>query len=159
MVGFRLADKFNGVICMDLKEYIHNKIWILHIIDAATRYSAACLINTKDKNVVVSRIFQIWVGCFGAPKKIHTDNGGEFVNQVLEEMNEKLGIVTQTTPAESPFSNGVIERHHVVVYESMVKTMEDTKCDAAMALAWSVSAKKFSSECGWVQSEPVGVWF
>ena len=31
----------------DLKEYVHNESWILHLIDAATRYSAACMINTK----------------------------------------------------------------------------------------------------------------
>ena len=126
---------------MDLKEYIHNKTWILHLIDAATRYSAACLINSKNKDLVVSRIFQIWVGYFGAPKKFFSDNGGEFANEVMQEMNEKLGIVTETTPSESPFSNGLVERHHVMIYESMIKTMEDAKCDAAMALAWSVSAK------------------
>ena len=42
-----LADNFNQVACMDLKEYIHNKVRILHLIDAATRYSAECLIRTK----------------------------------------------------------------------------------------------------------------
>ena len=25
-----VANEFNEVVCMDLKEYIHNKIWILH---------------------------------------------------------------------------------------------------------------------------------
>ena len=47
VVGLPLAANFNQVVCMDLKEYIHNKVWILHLIDAATRYSAACLIKTK----------------------------------------------------------------------------------------------------------------
>ena len=48
IVGMRLADKFNQVVCMDLKEYIHNKCWILHLIDSATRYSDATLITTKQ---------------------------------------------------------------------------------------------------------------
>ena len=36
-VGLPLADNFNQVACMDLKEYMHNKVRILHLIDAATR--------------------------------------------------------------------------------------------------------------------------
>ena len=70
--------EFNDLISMDLKDYIHNEIWILHLIDAATRYSAACLIYSKKKDVVVSKIFQIWISYFGAPKKMQSDNGGEF---------------------------------------------------------------------------------
>ena len=46
VVGLNLANNFNQVVCMDLKEHIHNESWILHLIDAAMRYSAACLINT-----------------------------------------------------------------------------------------------------------------
>ena len=46
-VSLPLATKFNEVVCLDLKEYVHNKVWILHMIDAATRYSQAKLIKTK----------------------------------------------------------------------------------------------------------------
>ena len=42
IVGMPIANEFNEVLCMDLKEYKHNKVWILHLIDAATRYFAAC---------------------------------------------------------------------------------------------------------------------
>ena len=59
-VGLPVADRFNQVVSMDLKEHERGK-WILHMIDTATHYSAGCLINTKDKDVVVSKIFQIWV--------------------------------------------------------------------------------------------------
>ena len=107
---------------MDLKEFEHNRTWILHIIDSATRYSAACIIKTKKKEVVVSRIFQVWISYFGAPKKFLTDNGGEFANQVLIEMNEKLGVETATTAGESPWSNGIVERHNATLYEAMSKT-------------------------------------
>ena len=36
-----MSDKFNKVVSMDLKEYIHNKSWILNMSDSATRYSVA----------------------------------------------------------------------------------------------------------------------
>ncbi|XP_057305251.1 uncharacterized protein LOC130642182 [Hydractinia symbiolongicarpus] len=141
VVGIPLANTFNQVICMDLKVYEHNKQHILHIIDAATRYSAGCLIKSKHKDVIVSRVFRFWIAYFGSPSTILTDNGGEFSNEVLQEMNEKLNIETKTTAGESPFSNGIVERHNKILAETMFKTIEDTKCEPDVALAWALSAK------------------
>ena len=58
-VGLPLADDFNQVVCMDLKEYVHNVKWILHLLDSATRYSAACIIESKHKNVIVKNISHV----------------------------------------------------------------------------------------------------
>ena len=141
VVGMPLADRFNQVVCMDLKEYVHNELWIFHLIDAATRYSAACLIRTKNQDEIVRNIYQIWIAYFGAPKQFLSDNGGEFSNEKYREMNEKLNIETLTTAAESPFSNGVVERHNQILAEAFHKTLDDEKCDPKVALAWAVSAK------------------
>ena len=56
-------------------------------------------------------------------------------------MNEKLDIETSTTPGEAPFSNGIVERNNKILYESMMITMEDSKCGMSTTLAWAVSAK------------------
>ena len=141
VVGFPVAQDFNHVVFVDLKEIEKGKLWFLHLIDGATRYTMAVLINTKKKEVVVDRIFQCWIAYFGAPRRLHSDCGGEFVNDVLEEMNEKLGIEPSSTAGEAPFSNGMVERNNKIIYESMMKTMEDSKCEMSTALAWSVSAK------------------
>ena len=60
---------------------------------------------------------------------------------MYSEMNKKLGIETSATPGESPFSNGVVERNKKVLYEALMKTMKDAKCDVETALAWAVSTK------------------
>ena len=44
-------------------------------------------------------------------------------------MNKKLDIEAGKTPAESPFSNGELERNNKVLCEGLMKTMEDAKCD------------------------------
>ena len=82
---------FNNKVNMDLKEItgLPQKLWILHLIDSATRYTAAALIHTKKKEVVMEKIMAIWIAYFGAPNKFHSDCGGEFCNEVLEEMNHK----------------------------------------------------------------------
>ena len=34
-----------------------------------------------------------------------------------------------------------MERHNAILYEAMLKTLEDTQCEPGLALAWAVSAK------------------
>ena len=82
----------------------------LHLNDAATCYSADCLINTKHQDEIMSRIYSMWTAYFGCPRKFLSDNGGEFNNDSYREVNEKLNIETATTAAESPFSKGIVER-------------------------------------------------
>jgi transposase InsO family protein len=141
VVGMPLADNFNQVVCMDLKEHIHNQSWIFHMIDSATRYSAACIVYSKRAEEIIDSIFSMWITYFGAPRKFLSDNGGEFSNDSFREMTEKLNIEAMTTAGESPFSNGIVERHNLIIAESMKKTLLDIGCDPKMALAWAVSAK------------------
>ena len=55
VVSLPLANKFNQVVCLDLKEYVHNKVWILHMIDATTRYSQERLITSKRKEEIAKK--------------------------------------------------------------------------------------------------------
>ena len=141
VVGLPIAYDFNEVVCMDLKEIEHTKLWILHLLDAATRYSGASLVRSKRAEVIINSVFQNWIKYFGSPTKFLSDNGGEFANEQFREMNEKLGVETVTTAAESPFSNGTVERHNAVLAETMAKTKADTNCDNEMALAWACCSK------------------
>ena len=141
IVSMPLGKHFNDTVTLDLKEHVHNESWVLHLIDCFSRYSAARIIKSKKQEVIIKEIFLMWISYFGPPNRFMSDNGGEFNNGSYRSMNEQLNVVTCTTPAESPFSNGVVERHNLVVYENMKKVMQDEKCDAQTALAWAVSAK------------------
>ena len=44
IVGFPKGQRFNQCVCMDLKELIKGKKWILHLIDSATNYTAANIV-------------------------------------------------------------------------------------------------------------------
>ena len=58
---------------------------------------------------------------FGAPLSVLTDNGGEFNSQCFRDMAQNMNIVVQTTAAQSPWSNGLNERH--VTMESWEKRL------------------------------------
>lgn len=53
---------------------------------------------------------------------------------MLPEINEKLDTETSTTPGEVLFSHWIVERNNKILYESMMKTMEDSKCDMSTEL-------------------------
>ena len=142
VVGFPLAKIFNETTTMDLKEWFHDKkIWFLHMIDHSTRYSVSCVITSKGKELIVKKFFQYWIGVFGHPNNILIDNGGQFNNTEFQSLCENFNIRICTTAAESPWSNGLTERHNATFGLTVTKTMEDIKCDLQLTVSWAVSAK------------------
>ena len=69
------------------------------------------------------------------------DNRGEFANKKFIDMCESMNIRFMLTAAESPFSNGLVERHNLILSEMLDKTLEDHNTDFELALAWCVNAK------------------
>ena len=138
VVTIPLAKVFNQHVAMDLKDIGQKKI--LHMIDHATRYSAACVVSSKRKEVIVASVLRIWVSVFGSPKKILFDNGGEFRNEDVDDMAAKLNTTITSTAAESPWSNGINERHNGILGEMVMKTMEDSNCSFENALMWSIAS-------------------
>ena len=56
-------------------------------------------------------------------------------------MAQNLIIIVCTTPAESPWSNGLNEQQDGILGEMVKKTIEDTHNNFEIALAWAISAK------------------
>ena len=104
VVGFAWATDFNQTVGMDLKE-LGPSLWFLHIIDEFTRFSNAAII--RSKTAVIKKFLQCWISLFGAPQKVISDNGGEFDSNEFRNLCENFNITVKTTPAYSPWSNGL----------------------------------------------------
>ena len=137
-VGLPHATFFNETVAMDLKFY-KGKI-ILHLIDHLTRFSSAYVCKSKEPKEIIKGIFSCWIHVFGPPKKFLTDNGGEFANPMFLEMAESMNIRVLTTAAQSPWSNGLVERHNGVLACTLDKIMEECD-DLTTALSWAIHAK------------------
>ena len=72
-----------------------------------------------------------------------SDNGGEFANKKFIEMCKSMNIRFMLTAAESPFSDGLVERHNLILSEMLDKTLEDHNTDFELALVWCVNAKNY----------------
>ena len=123
---------------MDLHQ-LEPDMWYMHIIDEFTRFSNAHIIRHKDATVCI--FMKCWISMFGAPCKVFSDNGGEFISDEFVDMCEAFGMKMSTTPSYSPWSNGLCERHNQTLTNILLKIKEDVKCDWDTALAWAVSAK------------------
>ena len=118
---------------MDLKFY-NSKI-LLHLVDHCMQLSASSFIPNKNPDTILTFIFKIWVSVYGAPENFLTDNGGEFANA------KSLGITVKTTAADAPWSNGLIERHNMVLADMSNKVLDDTQCHPDLAISSCINAK------------------
>ena len=55
--------------------------WLM--IDHATTYSEGAIIHSKQKEVIIDKMFKHWISIFGTPKLFLSDNGGEFNNDTF----------------------------------------------------------------------------
>ena len=139
VVCMPIASKFNEAIAMDLKSW--GKQYFLVIVDLATRYCTARIIEDKRSTTILRGLCLSWIVFFGAPGKILTDNGREFNNEDMRALGEAFNIKIMATSAESPWSNGVCERLNAVIGDIVRKIMADGGCGSEVALAWAVSAR------------------
>ena len=138
VTGFSLAHDFNQTVAMDPKQF--KGVYIFHMLDHATRYSAAAIINSKQKEVIIDKIFKHCIAIFGTPN-LFSDNGREFNIDLFREMGKQLKINIITTTAESQWSNGTVEKQNGVIGNMMEKEMSDIACTLEVALVWCISAK------------------
>ena len=69
------------------------------------------------------------------------DNGGEFPNNDFNEICEAINIYIKFTAAKSPFSNGLVERHNMIIQNMLDKVLEDQQLDLHLALPWCLVLK------------------
>ena len=134
-----MAAAFQECVAMDLRFY-SGKI-LLHLMDHATKLSASTFVPSKEPNVIIIAIFKSWIQISGAPEKCFTDNGGEFANAEFLEMCEAMNTTVKVTAAESPFNNGLVQRHSFIIADMMDKTLEESQFGLALALSWCLNAK------------------
>jgi hypothetical protein len=139
VVALPTATRFKETVALDLKFYDGNIL--LHLIDHATRLSIAAVIPNKRPDTIVKNMLRHFIQVFGNAESFLTDNGGEFVNQQFLELCDVFGIKIKTTAAESPWSNGLIERHNLILSNMLDKVLNDVGCSLDVGIAWCCNAK------------------
>jgi transposase InsO family protein len=88
----------------------HGCTYVLVIIDAFSRWIEAIPLTNKRAETVAWALLTTWICRYGWMNILHSDNGTEFVNQVMNNICDWLGIIRTTTTAYHSQGNGMCER-------------------------------------------------
>jgi hypothetical protein len=104
----------------------HN--FILVVVDIFTRFVLLRPLRTKAASDVAEALWGI-ICDFGAPKIIQSDNGSEFVNQVVSSLLRLEGVNHRLIAAYNPRANGAAERHVGLVKSALLKMCGGNSAD------------------------------
>ncbi|GKB17632.1 integrase, catalytic region, zinc finger, CCHC-type containing protein [Tanacetum coccineum] len=136
------------IVCPRRVQSIKGKKYILVIVDDYSRFTWVKFLRSKDETpeFVTNFLKQIQVGLNKTVRFIRTDNGTEFVNQVMSEYYEGVGIFHQKSVPRTPQQNGVVERRNRTLVEAARTMMIFSK--APMFLwAEAVATALFGALC------------
>ena len=113
-----------------------DNVYALTAIDMLTSFVWAIPIPNKTAETIVAAFLK-HIHKFGMPRKILTDNGTEFVNQLFRRVATELGTEHLiTTPAYHPQSNGKLEGFHYFLKTCATKMLgNDMEWDQVLPLA------------------------
>ena len=129
-VGLPVANDFNEVVGLDLKVLNKSKgEYILWMVDLFSKMIKGKFIKNKKPETIIEGILSMWVigdgiGPGNPRRGFWSDNGGEFLNEQVLDYAAAMDVDIRMTSADSPWQNGVVERHHAtadIIYEKLMK--------------------------------------
>jgi transposase InsO family protein len=98
------------------------------MIDRSTRWVEAVPLLSTSSDACVEALISTWVARFGVPTLLTSDRGVQFTSSVWTTLCTRLGITPITTTAYHPQSNGMVERWH--------RQLKDTLLARLAGVAW-----------------------
>src|SRR4030088_1368496 len=117
-----------SLLCMDLitmKSTRAGNRYALTMIDHFSKFAVAIPIEGKTADNVARAFINGFVLRYGAPRKIYSDRGTEFVNETLRSIAEMLGCEQSTTRGYDPAANGAIERFNGTIKRLVEKQISN----------------------------------
>ena len=93
-----------------LQETKNGCCYALILTDIATRFVCLAPLVDKSAMTIAQALYPIFCN-FGFPKIMQSDNGTEFVNQVVAQFTKLVGISHRLIAPYHPEANGAAERH------------------------------------------------
>ena len=92
---------------------------LLTVVDRLTRWVEAIPMRTTTAEACADTFALHWVARYGVPHTITTDRGAQFTSAVWKCLCSKLGAKHILTTAYHPQSNGMVERFHRQLKQSL----------------------------------------
>ena len=103
-------------VAMDLLDMLvttaRGNRYVLVMVDCFSRWTEACPLPDKTAHSVADAFFNQVVCRFGMPSVIHSDQGREFENKIMQELCILCGSHNTRTTPYHPESDGMVERFY-----------------------------------------------
>ena len=131
---------------IDMRHLPHgeNK-WILHCVDHWSKFNFAYALPKKSAVCVAAALNSHLFPYFGVPRILHSDNGREFVNSVIEGLLAiwHCDIQLVSGRPRHPQSQGLVERAHLTLQK---KLASEISCNNSNNPPWSAWLPKLICE-------------
>ena len=99
--------------------------YILTIQDNFTKYSLAIPLPNHQAGTIADSFVKKFICIYGSPKAVVTDQGADFLSNLMRKMAKRFRIRQFKTTAYRPQSNGSLERSHHVLKEYLKQFIEN----------------------------------
>lgn len=103
--------------------------YILVVTDLFTKWVEAFPLSKTDSTTLATVLTDNIVCRFGVPETIHSDQGSNFVSNVIQALCDQLGINRTQTTAYHPQGNGQVERFNRTLEGMLSKVISDHQRD------------------------------
>ncbi len=114
--------------------------WILVMVDYLSKWPIAVALPDKKADTVAKAFVEHLVCVHGAPECLLSDQGKEFLNDVLQRVNEDLAIHKLKTSAYHPQTDGLVERFNSTLQNMLSMYVADNQRDWDAYLPYVLSA-------------------
>ena len=93
------------------------------------KHVLACVTPNQTAKTIAKLLYQGYISIFGAPARLLSDRGANFMSSVINEMCKILGVKKLQTMPYHPQTNGLVERSHQTIMRMIGKLGEDKKAN------------------------------
>jgi transposase InsO family protein len=131
-----ITSRFNDRVSMDLLgplKSVNQYTYVLVITDAFTKWVELVAVADKSATSIANAFFDTWICRYSVPKTLLSDNGKEFCNSILKELNEVFKIHHIKTSPYHPQTNAASERFN----RTFISYLRSYITDKEQSLDWT----------------------
>ena len=98
-------------------------IYLLSCVDRFSRWPEVVPLRDITASSVATTFLDTWVSRYGFPRCVISDRGRQFESHLWRDLLSALGIVHRHTIAYHPQANGMVERFHHQLKNSLRATI------------------------------------
>jgi len=150
-----------------LKNSRRGNKYILTLMDRYSRWFECAPLRTITAENVAEKFVSVWVSRYGVPDVIISDQGTQFESSIFSQMCTLLGIKRSRTTPYHPQANGMLERAHSTLKNSL-RSLTHGKYDWEQKLPLALLAMRSAINPSGLSAAQVlfgenisvpGVWF